>query len=234
MKFDVPCSLCETLITRESQEAADPGGIISCAVMSGPNTFWYGLSGDFEFDENIGLKDGDQICGKCLKKHKFHELLNVECSICHKKYQGDGGGHGRQGWGCSGDFHRSPDLYGGKTYIHCGWGSRYDMTVFVYKDDTQHPVGNLICDECVGKLIADEAVNIDNSHWDELDAKALARNIDPASLAVPIPITNLTELVKQGDAGTVENDLPEEIKNEAPARKPSELGDDENNSSKIV
>lgn len=140
--FDVACAVCHKVITEKSQEVSSGGDIITTAVMKSDRVFSYGISGQFQFTDDLGLSLGDFVCNDCLKKSNFEPYLSVKCCLCGADYQSTGGSS-KQGMGCS-CFVDGKELVG-------SWGSIYDCSVFDLKSMNLHNNDN-VCDSCVEKL----------------------------------------------------------------------------------
>jgi hypothetical protein len=163
--FDVPCGLCKTFITKESQEATNGrGGIISVGKMLDADTFWFGISGVFRFIKPLGLKEGDEICNNCLLEQKENIVAekSVKCTICSDLFQpvwGKDIGEDVDGWGCACTARKKQ----GKLWLSGGWGSSYDTGRFEVVVPVLKPFDR-VCDGCMKVLLEEGSIREDKDY----------------------------------------------------------------------
>jgi len=159
--FNVPCKLCNELITEESQqEVAKNSSIITVAQMLDNKRFTYGISGEYSFiTEDLPLQKGDSVCAKCMKKHKFEPFKGLECSLCKEKYKVI---FEKSGDFCSGHIRKEGEVF----EISCGYGSRYDTSVFSAPVNVKE--GDIICDFCIARMVETKEIELKSCYLEEL------------------------------------------------------------------
>lgn len=191
--FDVPCKICGTTITEASQKQ-DDASVISVAQMKDAKRFVYGLAGEFEFVEDLGLQEGDSVCLKCMNEREHKPYEGVQCSSCGSKFRSIG--HGLA-WDCAGfvcrDSGENP-YNEGKPFIACGFGSNYDMTKFPFKETPDNfAEGDTVCDACVSSLLASGVVTRDDSFWKNLADRSPDGQAASVPLRIPLPQNKTAE-----------------------------------------
>jgi hypothetical protein len=182
--FEQPCALCKEICSKERQK--DGSAILTIARMEDAKVFSYGLSGQYEFDENLPLKKDDVVCLSCMKAHRFEEHRGIECMVCHEKFQNDVCG---AGFGCAGHV-RDRTIEGRVVReISCGYGSRYDMSNFQFIAANHLKLEDLVCDPCIYAMHKAGEVAVDTSFWDDMYGD-LPKGCRPEDLSVPIKIAN--------------------------------------------
>lgn len=154
--FNVPCKLCRSMITQESQQRSIKGNVTTVAQMINARQFTYGFSGMYLFKTDLGLREGDSVCNDCLlsNKENIEAAKTVLCTQCGEFFQ-PVFGDDNQAWGCCSSVREK----NGQLKVCCGFGSNYDCTVFDVLPVVK--VGDKICDKCI-QLFIDEGTFVEN------------------------------------------------------------------------
>ena len=155
--FDCNCVMCGCLITEEGQSEDSNCDIISVHTMIDDKSFWYGLSGVFEFIQPPpGLNKDDEICSKCmaLQKDNIKPALTIKCYNCGELHQACYAHSKNQGWGCAATVVCDKN---GELMISAGWGSQYDCSVFRI-NSLVLKLGDLVCDKCIAIFVENGAL----------------------------------------------------------------------------